>query len=263
MIHFCMARPLLYASLALALSMGSMSPTPSHAQSKEITASETEKPVIDDRAMDKLRAMSDVLEAAKSMKIHAIAFFDEVEESGVKNKRIIEHSISLKRPDRLRFTSTFDDGEVREGYFNGKHLIMANPSTKKFVRLEIEGNIDTLLDTLNDKYQMNIPITDLLYSSVLSAQQPYILSGVYLGERTLVDLEMDHLSFESVGTEWQVWLRKSSHLPVRMLIRFVEHKSEPEYMVTFLDWKINTVTAEDLTFIISPDWELVANVMGK
>jgi hypothetical protein len=266
MINVRMARPLVNVSLATVLAVTLMSPTSSYAQSGENKAEtgETEDLPLDERAINKLKAMADVLKAAKSMKILAISFFDEVEESGIKNKRFIRHAVSLQRPDKLRFTSTFDNGDVREGYYNGKHLIMANPREKTFVRLEIEGNVDTLLDTLHEKYEMSPPIADLLYSDVFSAQKPYILSGAYLGGRKLGDLEMDHLAFESPGTEWQVWLQKKGQpLPVRMLIRFVEHEAEPEYMMTFLDWELNSITDNDLAFAISPDWELRPSAMAK
>lgn len=255
-----MVRLLVSVSFAALCAVTLLFPTSSSAQS-EATKAEggaTEALPVDAQAIGKLQALSDVLKASKSMKILSISFFDEVEESGIKNKRFIRHAITLQRPDKLRFTSTFDNGDVREGYFNGKHFVMANPHAKTFVRLEIEGTIDTLLDTLHEKYAMSPPIADLLYSDVFSAQRPYILSGAYLGARKLGDLEMDHLSFESRGTEWQVWLRKSDQpLPVRMLIRFVEHEAEPEYMMTFLEWELNSVTDKELAFAIAADWKLM------
>ncbi len=266
MIHVRLARPILSVFFGSVLTVALMSPTSSHAQSEETKAAagESESSPLDERAMDKLKAMADVLKAAKSMKIHTLAFFDEVEESGIKNKRFIRYVISLRRPDKLRFTSTLDNGDFREGYFNGKHLIVANPREKTFVRLEVAGNVDTLLDTLHDKHAMSPPVADLLYSDIFAAQKPYILSGAYLGVRLLGDLELDHLSFESTGAEWQLWLQKGGQpLPVRMLIRFMENKGEPEYMMTFLNWELNTVTDEELALAVSADWTLTTNVVAE
>ncbi len=266
MIPIRKTRLLLHVSFVALHAVILLSHTPASAQSEATKAEggEAETALVDTRATGKLQAMADVLKSAKSMKIHSISFFDEVEESGIKNKRFIQHAVALQRPDKLRFTSTFDDGDIREGYFDGKHFVMANPRAKTFVRLEIEGTIDTLLDTLHEKYAMSAPIADLLYSDVFAAQRPYILSGAYLGVRRLGDLEMDHLAFESHGVEWQIWLRKGNPpLPVRMHIRFVENEAEPEYMTTFHEWELNSVTDKELALAIAADWKLIPHVGAK
>ena len=244
------AAPCLLASLFLIL-VG-----PLTAQAQE---GQTEAPSIDPLAEDRLTALSDHLAAAETLHFVALSFFDETEEGGIQIKRFIVHDVRVARPDRLAFTSTFDDGAVRHGWYDGTSLTVAAPADGRYVVIEAAGGIDAMLDLVDERYGLGLPIADILYSNVYAAQQPYMLSAVYLGERVIQNRRFDHVSVESTGADWQIWMDiGDAPTPRRMVMQFIEQEGQPEYMVTFHRFDIDpSLGAEVFEPQIGDDWDRV------
>lgn len=219
------------------------------------TASGTEPA---DLADDKLFAMSEFLKAAGSIKFVSSSFFDEPRPTGPSAKRFTFHKITLKRPNKLAFESAFDDGSQRRGWFDGKTLIIASPGQKAFSKIDFRGSVDDLLVFLEEERNLSLPVADFLYSDIYDRQFPFIMSSEYLGERHLLRENLDHLSFRSVAADWQIWIEQGKKpLPRRMLITYVRSPGDPEYMVTFVDWEIETATDKDFEMQIEEDWKEV------
>jgi len=231
-------------------------------EGSEPQAPPEEASLIDPRAEERLRAVSDLLAGADTLTFRAVSFFDEVRESGIQIKRFIVHDVQVDRPGRLAFTSTFDDGTVRQGWYDGETLTVAMPDADRYMRIEAPGDIDALLDLMQQDYDLNLPLADILYSDVYAAQEPYLLSALHLGERILEDQRLDHLSMESTGADWQLWLEQGERpLPRRMVIEFVAAEGQPEYMATFASWTLNEpIDPATFTAEIPEGWEQVEPV---
>jgi len=227
------------------------------AQGAAAQDSEVKEGLIDPRAESRLQELSDFLGSVRTLSFTADSFFDEIEGSGVKIKRFIIHDIVLKRPDRLYFKSTFDDGGTREGRYNGKKLIVAAPGMNSYVEIEAPGNVDALLDFVQEEHGLSVPVSDLLYSNLAATHSEHLLSGVYLGQRSLRGTTLDHLSFESVGADWQVWMDAGEPpVPRRIVITFVGTEGEPEYMATLRDWKFDQAVSDNVFEFEPPaDWK--------
>lgn len=228
------------------------------AQAEE--APSAEAAVIDPAAEEILAAVSGYLADAGTLQLTAVSFFDEIQPSGMAIKRVIVHEVQLRRPDRLAFTATFDTGAVRRGWYDGETLTVAYPQEGRYVRIEAPDTIDALLDQVQEEYGFSLPLADILYSDMYAAQQPYILSALYLGERRIADTAYDHISVESVGADWQLWTETGGEpIPRRLVMHFVEAEGQPEYMATFRDWSAGE-PIDDAAFIadIPEDWEQVA-----
>ena len=119
------------------------------------------------------------------------------------------------------------------------------------------GTIDETLDYLMENYPINIPIADLLYSDIFTIAKENLLSAVYLGERTIEGDVLDHLSFESTGADWQLWVQHGDRpVPRRLLITFVNTPGEPEYLTIIPEWDFDP-KVDDAAFQFAPpkDWE--------
>ena len=114
-----------------------------------------------------------------------------------------------------------------------------------------------MLDTVQEDYDLSLPLADILYSDFYAAQEPYILSAAHLGERTIQDVTFDHISVESIGADWQVWIETTvAPIPRRLVMQFVEADGQPEYMATFHRWAVGE-PIDEAAFIatIPDDWE--------
>ena len=173
---------------------------------------------IEPRAVERLQRMSDALAEARTLSFEAESLYDQVEISGVKIKRAVSQEIVLRRPDSLYFRSVRDDGKVREGRYDGKALTIVPDGGGAYARIDVPGSVDTMLDLIQAEYQVNIPVADLLYADLYGRVKDHLLSGVYLGERTIGGEVLDHLSFETTGADWQLWLERGDRpLPGRHL----------------------------------------------
>jgi hypothetical protein len=97
-----------------------------------------------------------------------------------------------------------------------------------------------MLDLIQADYQVNVPVADLLYADLYGRVKDHLLSGVFLGPRTIDGEVLDHLSFETTGADWQLWLEQGDRpLPRRLVVTFVNAPGEPEYLTIIKDWKLD------------------------
>jgi hypothetical protein len=193
--------------------------------------------------MQILQGMSDYLAKAGTISFRARTFVDQVRKSGIKIKAARQGRILLKRPNQLQVHSIADNGAVRSVWFDGSKLTVVDRHLNQYKTLAFKGTTDALLDHLADKYQVNLPISDLLFSDVGKALKESIISSEYLGVRTVQGVKCHHLSFESTGADWQIWIEADkTPLPRRFAVTYVNTKGEPQYLAQLDQWSIGEKT---------------------
>ena len=194
---------------------------------------------MDEKAGQILQGMSDYLAKAENVSFRVRVFFDQVRGSGIKIKEARESNVLLKRPNQLHVVSVADTGAARTVWFDGSKLTVWDRHVNQVKALDFKGTTDALLDHLADKYKVNLPVADLLFSDVSKALKESIISSEYLGTRTVQGVKTHHLSFESAGTDWQIWIEAdASPLPRRFVVTYVNDKGEPQYLAQLDRWSI-------------------------
>ncbi len=194
---------------------------------------------MDEKAMQILQGMSDHLAKAGTASFRVKTFYDQVRESGIKIKAARKGRVLLKRPDGLHVKSIADNGAARTVWFDGKKLTVWDRHVNEVKTLDFKGTTDALLDHLSDKFQVNLPVADLLFSNVGEALKGSIISSEYLGVRTVEGVKCHHLSFESTGADWQIWIEAdATPLPRRFAVTYVTAKSEPQFLAQLDQWSI-------------------------
>ena len=223
------------------------------------TARAGESGPLEPEAVQRLQRMSDVLAKARTLRLKAESLYDQVELSGVKIKRSVTQEIVLRRPDSLHFSSSRDDGKVREGRYDGQALTIVPKGGGTYARIEAPGGIDAMLDLIQADYQVNVPVADLLYADLYGRVKDYLLSGVFLGPRTIDGEVLDQLSFETTGADWQLWLEQGDRpLPRRLVVTFVNAPGEPEYLTVIREWKLDQdVDEAQFRSQVPPDWRRI------
>ena len=147
----------------------------------------------------------------------------------------------------------------REGWFDGAQLTVAWEGESQYAVIEAPGSVDDLIRMLNDEYNVSVPVADFLFTDIYAQHEEYLLSGVYLGQRTIEDAALDHLSFESVGGDWQVWIGDDpGPVPRRLVIDFVEDPEDPQFMATFARWELDEpIDPSEFAFEPPADWEQI------
>lgn len=194
---------------------------------------------MDEKAMQILQSMSDYLAKANTVSFRARTFFDEVRESGIKIKAARENKILLKRPGSLHAESVAENGAARTVWFDGSTFTVWHRHANEYMALDFKGTTDALIDHLDEKYGVNLPVADLLFSNVGDALKGSIISSEYLGERMVQGVRCHHLSFESTGADWQIWIEAdATPLPRRFVVTYVNDKGEPQFMAQLDQWSL-------------------------
>ena len=193
----------------------------------------------DEKAIAILQGMSNYLAKEATISFRARTFLDVVQKTGIKVKMAREVELSLKKPNGLQAELRDETGAAGSVWYDGSKLIVWRRSENEVMNLQFTGGIDKLLDELTDKYEFQIPIADLLYSDVAKALGENLISSEYVGPGVVDGVPCHHLSFESEGADWQIWIEAdSTPVPRRFVIDYVTEQNQPQFMAQFDAWSI-------------------------
>lgn len=200
---------------------------------------------IDAKAMQTLEKMSKHLAQAKSLSFRALTLSDDVRESGIKVKSARVVRVIMKRPGSLRILAISDSGGARSVWFDGTKFTVLQRDTGEVMELDFDGNIDGLLDELIEKHEAQLPLADLLYSDIAKGFKQNIISAEYIGTKLVDGVNCHHLSFESTGADWQIWIQADANpVPRRFVITYVTLPEKPELLAAFDRWSLDGDAAD-------------------
>jgi len=201
---------------------------------------------MDAKAMQILQGMSDYLTGAKTLSFRVRTLFDEVRKSGIKIKSASTIRVVMQRPSSLRALTITDNGSARSSWFDGSKLTVLMRDANQFMELDYTGTIDGLLNELIEKHDVQLPLADLLYADIAKSFKESIISAEYLGIKLVNGIKCDHLSFESTGADWQVWVEAdATPVPRRFAISYVHDAEKPEFLASLSRWSIDGKAVDD------------------
>ena len=208
-------------------------------------ANAQETGIMDEKAMQVLEGMSSYLANAKTLSFRARTFYDQVRKSGIKIKSARMVRVTMNRPSSLRVLSIADNGTARSVWFDGAKLTVLQRDLNQVMELDFKGNIDGILDELIDKHEAQLPLADLLYSDVGKVFKENIISSEYIGTKVVDGTKCHHLSFESTGADWQIWVQADAMpVPRRFAVAYVNSPEKPEYLAALDRWSLDGEAAD-------------------
>jgi hypothetical protein len=115
------------------------------------------------------------------------------------------------------------------------------------VRLDAPGDIDGVLDEVDDKYGVVIPLSDFLYADPHAVLTEGVLYGEYLGLHTAGGVLCHHLSFSQEDIDWQLWIDAGDRpLPRKLVITYLDEPGAPQYTALIRRWSLEPKFADDL-----------------
>lgn len=223
-------------------------PSAAHAQEQEGEDAPLSPPDANSAKADAvLTAMSDFLAAQPGFSFRAASFFD-LDKNGDLVKRFVVHTVKLKRPNKVYFRSVFDDGNILEGWYDGKQYTLVRPLQKTYSVLDYTGTVDDFVQYMQERFNIRLPLADVIYSNFMEQHDPFIIDTTYLGDRSIEDKHLDQVLVELQDADWQIWITSGAQpVPVRFLTTYLRPASRPEYMATFYDWKFGAGPDTDYT----------------
>ena len=210
------------------------------------------------RGRELVQRMSVRLAAANAISVTTTEVRDTVRRSGAKEQSSLTTVYTLRRPDRFYVKMT--GGRGLESWYNGKTLTIASHPHKVFAQAPMPETIDRTLDVLAERYDMALPMGDLLYGSAEKALLSDTTTGGYAGTENVGDTPCVHLAFQDVGVDWELWLPTDGDpLPKRFSVVQKSRSGKPAADVTFTAWNL-APQLDDKAFVpkVPADYEGIA-----
>jgi hypothetical protein len=203
------------------------------------------KLILEPKAMDLLKAVSDKLAAAKAMSFTAIAGYEYPSKLGPPIVYSTRYDTTMQRPDRLRILIP-GDGPASEFYYDGKTMVAFAPSENLAAVTDAPPTIDKALEAAFKNAQIFFPFEDLLVANPYDAMTTGAILAFYIGPSIAVGgTKTDMVAWASNDVFLQIWIGADDKLPRRIRAMFRADPLALRHEVDFSDWRLDPpVSAE-------------------
>ncbi|MBP7937006.1 MAG: DUF2092 domain-containing protein [Phycisphaerae bacterium] len=183
-----------------------------------------------------LKGMCDYLAGLDKFSMVANTTRDEIRVSGDKVQVSERRAICVSRPDKVAIEVTGDNG-ARRMVYDGKTVSMLDRSKSLYTVVEVPNTIDAALDTLAVKYEVIVPLEDLMYKDLYDRVLTRITAGDYLGTATVNGLKCHHLAFVAGDSNWEFWIEAEGKPVLRKItIDYGQNETRSRYTADIAGW---------------------------
>ena len=194
--------------------------------------------LIDPRAQELVRQMSDRLSRVTALAIEAEEVYDEVPADAPRQQLTSLRRVAMRRPDRLVGDAS-GDALSRSFWYDGQTFSALDREQNVWASGAVPPTIDEALDWVFDQTGTVIPLADFLYANVYDRLMGKVQRGVYLGIHEAAGVPCHHLAFEQATIDWQLWIDAGPDpLPRKLVISYKTEDEVPQYSVTIRKWNV-------------------------
>jgi hypothetical protein len=208
------------------------------------------KPAIDPSAIVALQKMGTFLRSLSSMEVQAEASTDDVLPSGQKVEYSGTVTMKVQRPNRLRAEITSDRKNERL-FYDGATFTVFQPSLGYYASFPAPPTLRELVDVLEKRYGVDLPLADLFRLGADEAQMAAIRGATTIGWSTIKGAVCTHYAFHQADIDWELWIQEGAQpLPRKIVITTTSEKSQPQH-VSVLTWNLAPALDEQ-AFVFTP-----------
>jgi hypothetical protein len=205
-----------------------------------------ESRLVDARADELVRLMSDRLARATAFSLEAEEVYDEVPDQSPRRQLTATRHVSVRRPGRLA-GDVAGDALNRSFWYDGTTFSALDKEQNVWTSGTVPATIDEALDWVFDKTGTVIPLADFVYADPYSRLMEGVERGVYLGIHEAGGVPCHHLSFEQATIDWQIWIDAGPDpLPRKLVIAYKTEDEVPQYAVTIRKWNFEAMVPDEL-----------------
>ncbi len=220
-----------------------------YAQSTDQTGSAESSP-IDPAAIDALNKMGTYLRTLPAFQVTTEVTTDDVTDDGQTIQSNTSVDLIAVRPDRLRAEITGRDRH-QILYFDGKNFTMYGQHVNYYATVPAPATIGELVDKLNDKYGIELPLVDLFRWGTDDTAVKKILSAMDVGPAGVDGITCEQYAFHQQDIDWQIWIQQGDFpLPRKLVIRTLTDPARPQFSEV-LSWNL-APSFDETTFTFTP-----------
>jgi hypothetical protein len=139
----------------------------------------------------------------------------------------------------------------RELLYDGKTVTLYEPAHKYYSTVEFTGTNSALIDRMESKYGVQIPLEDLFLFGTPEAKFDQFESAMNAGQAIVGGEICDHYAFRQKGLDWQIWIATGAKpLPRKVVITRRDDEARPQ-SVSVMTWNLKP-TFTDAVFKFTP-----------
>ena len=207
--------------------------------------------VVDEKADQILRQMSDFIESQEKFSFFAETERDVLTTTGVYIQVSHEGDMVVNRPNQFQANVTGDLVQ-REIWYDGEQVTVVDTERNIYARGDAPASMDETLDAMVQKFKVDMPLAEILYTNIYEGLTKNVQAGFYYGMSEVDDVPCHHLVFVQEGIDWQVWIEDSETPLLRKLaIAYKKREGVPRYTAIISNWNLEPEIAPD-QFAFSP-----------
>lgn len=200
---------------------------------------------IEPKAVELLKASSQRLAAARTMRFTALVSYESPSRPGPPLLYATRSEVTLQRPDKLRVI-TPGDGPASEFYYNGKTMVAFAPAEKLVATAEAPATIDAALEAAYQLAAIYYPFTDLIVADPYRHIEEGLTLAFYVGQSRVVGgITTDIVAYETHGTFVQIWIGAEDRLPRMARAVYRNDPAQYRHALVLLDWQLDGAVPPD------------------
>ena len=208
-------------------------------------------PYLEEKADTVLRQMSSFLESQNQFQFTANTIRDVLSSNGVLVQITQDVEVVVNRPNQFK-VETSGDLVKRQLWYDGATAALLDSERGVYASREAPDTIDATLDALIEKFGVNMPLADLMYSDIYDGLTKNVVAGYYFGLSEVDGVPCHHLVFVQDNLDWQIWIEDSdTPLPRKVAVGYKNRPGVPRYLAIINNWNLTPEIAKD-EFTFSP-----------
>jgi hypothetical protein len=202
---------------------------------------------LEPRAIDLLKATSDRLAKAGSMKFTAVVSYENPSLIGPPLIYTTKSEVAVKRPDKLRVL-TSGDGPSSQFYYDGKTVTAFAPTENLVAVAEAPPTLDATLGAAYDRAATYFPFTDLIVADPYGDIADGIWRAFYIGQSNIVGgTTTDMVAYVDDNVFVQAWIGVKDKLPRMLRAVYRDDPAWLRHQLEISNWQLD-VAIPDRTF---------------
>ena len=221
-----------------------------YAQTAPAGAAAPAASAVDPASVQALKDMGAFLQTLKRFHVATEVTGERVLADGQKLQHTATAEMDVERPNKIRALMQSARSK-REIVYDGKTVTLYTPAQKYYSTVEFTATIGELIDKLEERYGVEMPLSDLFLFGTPAAPLDKIESAMNAGQDFIDDDLCDHYAFRQGKVDWQIWITTGSKpLPRKVVITNRADEARPQ-SVSLIDWNLKP-TFKDAVFKFTP-----------
>lgn len=207
--------------------------------------------LVDPAAVQALKDMGAHLRTLKRFGVSTELTGERVLADGQKLQHTATADMDVDAPNRLRIKMLSARNE-RELYWDGKVVTLFTPAQKYYSQVEFAGTAGELVKKLEERYNVEVPMSDLFTWGTPAAPLDKLESAMNAGQ-DFIDKDLcDHYAFRKGMIDFQIWITTGNKpLPRKIVITNRADEARPQ-SVSLLDWNLKPTFTNAMFKFVPP-----------